>query len=89
LLFRSPYAPLARTGHLGRCDHCVATRPAALTLRSGPHRVEYDEAALAALPAALRTALLASPDRVQPIPAAASAAQPSSSGKRRPANRPT
>ena len=79
---------LVRTAHLGRCDHCVATRPAALTLRSGPHRVEYDEAALAALPAALRTALLASPDRVQPIPAAASAAQPSSSGKRRPANRP-
>ena len=80
---------LVRTGHLGRCDRCVATRPAALTLRSGPHRVEYEEAALAALPAALRTALLASPNRVQPIPAAASAAQPSSSGKRRPGNRST
>ena len=55
---------LVRTGHLGRCDRCVATRPAALTLRSGPHRVEYDEAALAALPAPLRTALLASPNRI-------------------------
>ncbi|HVE30562.1 MAG TPA: hypothetical protein VNC80_10890, partial [Mycobacteriales bacterium] len=72
-----------------RCDHCVATRPAALTLRSGPHRVEYEEAALAALPAALRTALLASSSRAQPIPAAASAAQPSSSWKRRPGNRST
>jgi hypothetical protein len=55
---------LVRTGHLGRCGRCVATRPAALTLRSGPHRVEYDAAALAALPAALRTALEASPSRV-------------------------
>jgi hypothetical protein len=54
---------LVPTGHLGRCARCVATRPAALTLRSGPHRVEYSEAALAALPPPLRTALLASRDR--------------------------
>jgi hypothetical protein len=57
---------LVRTGHLGRCEHCVATRPAALTLRSGPHRIEYDAAGLAALPPALRIALEASPDRIRP-----------------------
>ena len=55
---------LVPTGHLGRCDHCVATRPAALTLRSGPHRIEYDEASLASMPAPLRTALLASANRI-------------------------
>jgi hypothetical protein len=57
---------LVRTGHLGRCDHCVAARPAALTLRSGQHRVEYDAAQLAALPPALRAALFASPNRIHP-----------------------
>jgi hypothetical protein len=52
------------TGHIGRCAHCVAARPAALTLRSGPHRVEYDAAALAAMHPALRAALESSPNRV-------------------------
>ena len=58
-----PAAGWSAPGTSAGCDRCVATRPAALTLRSGPHRVEYDEAALAALPAPLRTALLASPNR--------------------------
>jgi hypothetical protein len=57
---------LVRTGHLGRCDRCIAERPAALTLRSGPHRVEYDTARLAALPTAVRLALEASPNRICP-----------------------
>jgi hypothetical protein len=42
----------------------VSARPTALTLRSGPHRVEYDAAALAALHPALRAALESSPNRV-------------------------
>ena len=45
------------TGRAARCDHCVASRPAALT--SGG--VEYSAAALAALPPALRNALVAGP----------------------------
>jgi hypothetical protein len=56
---------LVPTGHLGRCDRCRRTAPAALVLRSGSHLVEYSADQLAALPPALRAALLASPERVQ------------------------
>jgi hypothetical protein len=59
------------TGHLGRCDRCAATRPAALTLRSGRHRVEYDAAAVAALHPALRAALESSPNRIPDGPPSA------------------
>ncbi|MFI5889974.1 hypothetical protein ACIA5D_07610 [Actinoplanes sp. NPDC051513] len=45
------------TGATGRCDRCVATRPAALTTWPGGRRVEYTAATLAAMPPALREAL--------------------------------
>jgi hypothetical protein len=51
------------TGSTGRCDRCVATRPASLTLWSGTRRIEYSSAALDRMPAALRAALEASPAR--------------------------
>jgi len=54
-----------RTGAAGRCDHCVAAHPAALTLRTGRHRIEYSPAAVDALHPALRAALEASPNRVR------------------------
>ncbi|MFD0579264.1 methyltransferase domain-containing protein [Dactylosporangium darangshiense] len=52
------------TGAIGRCDDCYAAAPPALALRSGGHRVEYPAAALDAMPAALRAALEASPNRL-------------------------
>ncbi|WP_432837386.1 hypothetical protein [Dactylosporangium sp. CA-092794] len=52
------------TGHLGRCDACYASSPPALAVRAGGHRVEYPAAALEAMPAALRAALEASPNRL-------------------------
>ena len=52
------------TGSLGRCDRCFAARPPALALRVGRHRAEYSEELLEALPAALRAAFEASPDRI-------------------------
>jgi hypothetical protein len=45
------------TGSTGRCDRCVRTKPAALTLRSGAHRIEYTRTMLDRMPAALRAAL--------------------------------
>ncbi|HEX5204478.1 MAG TPA: hypothetical protein VFW27_31530 [Actinoplanes sp.] len=45
------------TGETGRCDRCVAARPAALTTWPGGRRVEYTAAALAGMPPALREAL--------------------------------
>lgn len=56
-------ARFMRTGSAGRCDRCVAATPAALTLRSGAHRIEYSRTALDRMPAALRAALEASPAR--------------------------
>lgn len=53
------------TGTLGRCDACFTARPPALALQVGPHRAEYPNEALAAMPAALRFALLDSPNRVR------------------------
>lgn len=55
-----------RTGSAGRCDRCVATSPAALTLWSGTRRIEYSRTALDRMPAALRTALELSPARCGP-----------------------
>jgi SAM-dependent methyltransferase len=52
------------TGWPGRCDGCFRADPPALALRSGAYRIEYSRATLDALPAALRTALLASPNRI-------------------------
>jgi hypothetical protein len=54
------------TGWPGRCDRCVAARPAALTLWSGRHRIEYSRTALDRMPAALRAALEASAARGSP-----------------------
>jgi hypothetical protein len=54
------------TGSAGRCDRCVATRPAALTLWSGTRRIEYSRTALDRMPAALRAALEASQARSAP-----------------------
>jgi hypothetical protein len=51
------------TGWTGRCDRCVRTKPAALTLWSGTHRIEYSRAMLDRMPAALRAALEASTAR--------------------------
>lgn len=45
------------TGSIGRCDRCVRTKPAALTLRSGTHRIEYSRTMVERMPAALRAAL--------------------------------
>lgn len=51
------------TGSPGRCDRCVMARPAALTLRSGAHRIEYSHPMVERMPAALRTALTRSAAR--------------------------
>ena len=55
-----------RTGAAGRCDHCVAAHPAALTLRTGRHRIEYSPEAVDVMHPALRAALEASPNRGLP-----------------------
>jgi hypothetical protein len=52
-------------GSIGRCDTCIARRPAALTLRVGRHRIEYSEEALESMPVALRRAFETSPQRVR------------------------
>jgi len=45
-------------------------RPPALALRAGRHRVEYPREVVAAMPAALRKAFEASPNRISVAPAA-------------------
>ena len=54
-----------RTGAIGRCDWCFEQRPTALALRVGKHRVEYPQDVLDAMPAALRKAFEASPNRIR------------------------
>jgi hypothetical protein len=58
------------TGAIGRCDACFKRRPPALALRAGRHRVEYPREVVAAMPAALRKAFEASPNRISVAPAA-------------------
>jgi hypothetical protein len=53
------------TGGIGRCDWCVARRPAALALQVGRHRVEYLQEVLDAMPAERRRALEQSPNRIR------------------------
>lgn len=53
-----------RTGGIGRCDWCFERRPLPLAVRVGAHRVEYSQPMLESMPAALRTALEESPNRV-------------------------
>jgi hypothetical protein len=53
------------TGAIGRCDWCFEQRPTALALRVGRHRVEYPREMLEAMPAALRRAFEASPNRIR------------------------
>ena len=52
------------TGAIGRCDACFKRHPPALALRSGKHRVEYPREVVDAMPAALRKAFEASPNRI-------------------------
>jgi len=52
------------TGGVGRCDSCVALRPAALAVRVGEHRVEYPASEVEAMPPGLRRALERSPNRI-------------------------
>lgn len=52
------------TGWIGRCHGCRARRPAALTLRYGPHLLEYPAEVLAGMPYALAEALRHSIHRV-------------------------
>jgi hypothetical protein len=52
------------TGAIGRCARCRADRPAALTLRYGPHLVEYPADLLARMHPAQVAALRNSPHRV-------------------------
>jgi hypothetical protein len=54
-----------RTGSLVRCAWCFERRPSALAIRAGAYRVEYAQADLDAMPAALRKALEASPRRIR------------------------
>jgi hypothetical protein len=53
------------TGAIGRCDACFERRPPALALRAGRHRVEYPQAVVDAMPAALRMAFEMSPSRIR------------------------
>lgn len=53
------------TGAIGRCDACFKQRPPALALRAGKHRVEYPQAVVDAMPAALRKAFEMSPGRIR------------------------
>src|SRR5437899_13069144 len=53
------------TGAIGRCDWCFERRPAALALQVGKHRVEYLQEMLDALPAAQRSAVERSPNRIR------------------------
>ncbi len=53
------------TGAIGRCDTCFERRPPALALRAGRHRVEYPTEVVEAMPAALRKAFEASPNRIR------------------------
>jgi hypothetical protein len=53
------------TGAIGRCDACFERRPPALALRAGKHRVEYPQAVVDAMPAALRNAFEISPSRIR------------------------
>lgn len=53
------------TGAIGRCDTCFETRPPALALRVGRHRLEYPHEVVEAMPAALRRAFEASPARIR------------------------
>ena len=53
------------TGAIGRCDTCFERRPPALALRVGRHRVEYPREVVDAMPAALRKAFEASPNRIR------------------------
>ena len=52
------------TGAIGRCSWCRSRHPAALTLRYGPHLLEYPAEVLAGMPNALVAALEKSPRRV-------------------------
>ena len=54
------------TGAIGRCDACFRSRPPALALRVGRHRVEYPKDVVEAMPPALRRAFEASPARIRP-----------------------
>jgi hypothetical protein len=54
------------TGAIGRCDACFRSRPPALALRVGRHRVEYPTDVVEAMPPALRRAFEASPARIRP-----------------------
>jgi hypothetical protein len=49
------------TGAIGRCDACFRLRPPALALKVGPHRVEYPQSVVDAMPPALRKAFESSP----------------------------
>jgi hypothetical protein len=53
------------TGAIGTCDACFERRPPALALRAGRHRVEYPQAVVDAMPAALRKAFEMSPSRIR------------------------
>jgi hypothetical protein len=53
------------TGAIGRCDQCFERHPPALALKVGTHRVEYTRERLEAMPAALRSALEQSPNRLR------------------------
>ena len=53
------------TGAIGRCDGCFERRPSALALQVGKHRVEYVQEMLDALPAAQRSAVERSPNRIR------------------------
>src|SRR5712675_167177 len=53
------------TGAIGRCDWCFERRPSALALQVGKHRVEYLQEMLDAMPAAQRSAVEGSPDRIR------------------------
>jgi len=53
------------TGAIGRCDWCFERRPSALALQVGKHRVEYVQEMLDALPAAQRSAMERSPNRIR------------------------
>jgi hypothetical protein len=54
-----------RTGGIGRCDWCFHRRPTPLALQVGKHRVEYPREILDTMPAALRKAFEASPNRIR------------------------
>ena len=52
-------------GSIGRCDWCFQRNPPAVALKVGEHRIEYPAEYLESVPAALRTALEQSPNRIR------------------------